>query len=156
MTRTLDNIITKLTGAKIVSPATLVGCTDEEIASIEASAGVKLPATYRAFLAKMGRSAGTFLQGTDFLFPDLLTLKAQAQRLLRESKAPVGLDAADFVFAVHQGYTFVFFKCGTDDDPPVFVFEEGDTSFRPGAESFSAWLAQSAADEVDAEHDLAE
>jgi hypothetical protein len=66
----------------------------------------------------------------------------------------LALDPADFVFAVHQGYTFLFFRCGGSDDPPVFLYEEGETRFRQVADSFSAWLVGCAQDEIDADAEL--
>jgi hypothetical protein len=97
----------------------------------------------------MGRSAGEFLVGTDFLFPDVLTLRGQAEGLLRECAAPLVLDPADFVFAMHQGYQFLFFRCDGSDDPPVFHYQDGD-SFTRVADRFSAWLAYCVVDESEA------
>lgn len=94
----------------------------------------------------LGKEAGDFLRGTDFLWHDIPTLRAQAERAL----APGGpeLDERDYVFAVHQGYSFAFFRCDGTADPSVSVYEEGESGFRIAAESFTAWLAGAVDDEV--------
>ena len=62
----------------------VAGCTAMELREIEAHAGGPLPAAYRAFLERMGRSAGRFMRGSDFLYPTLITLRDQAEALLRD------------------------------------------------------------------------
>lgn len=150
----VHEVVRELTAAGLVTPETLQGCSEQEIAALERDLGVQLPAIYREFLAVMGRRAGTFFEGTDFLYRDLPTLREQAEHLLRRCNAGLALDHSDFVFAVHQGYTFLFFRCGGSDDPPVRLYEEDETSFREVAKSFSSWLVGAARDEIDADADL--
>lgn len=154
MPESVDSAIAKLTAEGLVAAGKLRGCTEEDIARIETSFGFKLPSTYRELLAVMGRSAGEFLVGTDWLFPAVLTLRDQAERLLRECKAQVALDQADFVFAVHQGYQFLFFRMGKTDDPEVFLYEECEESFKRVANSFSEWFAGCVEDEIAAAKEL--
>ena len=113
-----------LTAAGLASARSLRGCTEAEIGQLEAHYGISLPAAYRRFLQRMGRSAGECLGGTDWLFPDLLELREGAESLLEECEATQSLDRNDFVFAMHQGYQFLFFKCGTGPDPEVFYYLE--------------------------------
>ena len=152
----VEDAAQQLIAAGLASPGQLKGCSEADIAGLEAKFGVKLPATYRAFLAKMGRSAGKFLVGTDFLFQDLPTLRQQAERLLEQAGASVALGPADFVFTVHQGYQFLFFKTGAEPDPKVFLFVEGEDEFQQVADSFSSWLTGCVADEIAAARETGE
>src|SRR5215467_11291282 len=107
----LDDALARLAAAGLFPGGRPSGCTPDEIARIEAKHGLALPLSYRRFLAAMGRSAGRFLVGTDFTYPRVLELKAGAEQLLVECDAKVALDSADFVFTLHQGYQFLFFRC---------------------------------------------
>jgi hypothetical protein len=146
----VDEAVEQLTAAGLASQGQLKGCSEADIAGLEAKLGVKLPPIYRRFLAVMGRSAGKFLVGTDFLFHDLPTLHQRAERVLEEAGASVVLGPADFVFTIHQGYQFLFFKTGDGPDPEVFLFVEGEDEFQQVADSFSSWLTGCVADEIEA------
>jgi SMI1 / KNR4 family (SUKH-1) len=130
----------------------LSGCSDEEIEGIERQFSISLPAVYRRFLKRMGRSTGKFLQGSDFLFPELLLLREQAERLLRGMKGQFTLSNHDFVFLVHQGYEFLFFDALASDDPPVWFYLEQETRPKRLFDRFSLWLLAAVADEVRAFH----
>ena len=142
--------IARLTDAGLVQADQLKGCAQADIETIQAKYDLKLPATYRDFLTFMGRSAGKFLMGTDYLFPDVLTLREQADRLLRECEVKATLGKEDFVFAAHQGYQFLFFNSRSSPDPEIFLYEEGEADFRSVADSFSKWFADCVQDEIEA------
>lgn len=148
----IENAVEKammlLVDENLVSAQTFVGCTTEEIASLERLHRVRLPKVYREFLLKMGKSAGSFLQGTDFLFKDLRRLREQAEILLSDTASPLKLNESDFVFAVHQGYQFLFFPIGGSEDPAVFHYEEGDESAARVFDHFSDWLLTAVQDEI--------
>jgi SMI1-KNR4 cell-wall len=145
---TIDRAAARLVDAGLADEAALRGCRDDEIDQLEGSLGIKLPSTYRQFLARMGRSAGAFLSGTDFLFADLPELRRQAERLLEEANVSFCLAEADFVFAVHQGYQFLYFTTGQLDDPAVWHFAEGVSEPRCAFEHFSQWLSACTSDEI--------
>ncbi|HUY93451.1 MAG TPA: SMI1/KNR4 family protein [Pirellulales bacterium] len=132
------------------------GCTKEEIAEIESTLRVRLPNAYREFLRLCGKQAGEFLLGTDWTFPTILALKESAAALLRECDVPRELSPSAFVFAMHQGYQFLFFDCQSGQDPAVFRFIEGDQSARQVFDSFSNWFRQCAEDEIAAQAELNE
>lgn len=142
------NTIAELAAAGLVDSSTMRGCSEGEISALETRLGVRLPRSYRSFLAAMGREAGTFLVGTDILISVLPSLRTQAERLLTECGGSLALEPADHVFAVHQGYEFLFFSCDGSADPPVFRYEEGDVTFGRVAESFSSWFSSCAHDEI--------
>jgi SMI1/KNR4 family protein SUKH-1 len=125
----------------------LVGCTALEVQDVEIRVGGPLPAIYRAFLERMGRSVGDFMRGSDFLYPTLLTLRDQAEALLR-GDSKWRLHETAFVFMSHQGYQFLFFDRLAGDDPPVQYYLDGDAGPREVFSSFSKWLTQCVADEV--------
>lgn len=148
MVAPVDSAIVKLVDAGLVHPELLLGCSEQELVEIERACGMKLPLAYRGFLARMGKAAGQFLVGTDWKYPEVLGLRGQAEGLLLECGAPVSLGAGDLVFAVHQGYQFLFMRSEVGSDPPVFLYDEGESEFREVADSFSGWLLGCVADEI--------
>lgn len=154
MSVTVDKVIEQLVAGGVVDPSKLRGCTEGEITALEKRFAVRLPRAYREFLARMGSCAASFMRGTDIECADLPQLRKYADDLLRRCAPSLVLDPADFVFAMNQGYTFLFFRCGISDDPPVFLYVEDRTSFERVAESFSSWLESAAQDEIEAEADL--
>ena len=146
----VERAVTRLVEAGLAAPAMIRGCADEEIGRLEKQLGLALPASYRQFLRRMGRSAGTFLRGTDFLFAGLGGLRLQAEQSLHETKASFRLKDTDFVFAVHHGYEFLFLPTQESDDPAVWHYAEGDSAPVKVFNHFSEWLDACVADEIDA------
>jgi SMI1-KNR4 cell-wall len=146
----VERAVTRLIEAGLAEPAVIRGCREEEIGRLEKDLGVALPAFYRQFLMRMGRSAGAFLSGTDFLFVDLGGLRLQAEQLLHETKAGFRLKNTDFVFAVHQGYEFLFFDSKESGDPAVWRYEESDPAPQKVFSHFSEWLDACVSDEIGA------
>jgi hypothetical protein len=148
MTEAIDNAIDKLVTSGLATSDEMVGCTEAELVSLERAYELRLPIAYRQFLGRLGNVAGQFLVGTDFLFSQLRELKQHAEALLRESGAAFQLTETDFVFAMHQGYQFLFFRAEESPDPQVFHYEENDTEARCVAPSFTVWLDGCVADEI--------
>lgn len=98
-----------------------------------------------------GRGAGEFLIGTNWMYPDLKGLQKQARELLVDCKCTVPLTETAFVFAMYQGYQFLFFDCADGDDPPVFRFVDSTPSFEEVFPTFSEWLSQCVDDEIAAQ-----
>jgi hypothetical protein len=146
----LESAVTRLVEAGLAEPATIRGSREEELGRFEKDLGVALPVVYRLFLTRMGRSAGAFLLGTDFLLADLGSLRLQAEQLLDEGKVGFRLKETDFVFAVHQGYQFLFFDTKESDDPAVWLYDEGDVASRKVFSHYSEWLEACVSDEIDA------
>jgi SMI1/KNR4 family protein SUKH-1 len=119
------------------------GCSPDEVRQIEEHCGVRLPSIYRDFLLQMGHGAGMFFQGSDVFLPALLDLREAASELLEESGAAVSLPADAFVFLMHQGYEFLYFRVSEGDDPPVYFYLEGESAPEKKWPSFSAFLASS-------------
>ena len=64
------------------------------------------------------------------------------------------LPATAFVFVMHQGYTMLYFDCTDGDDPPVYLFTDGEPAPRKVFDKFSAWLLQCLEDEIEAYESL--
>lgn len=152
---TVKTAKSKLLEGGLAAQDSFKGCTEEEIESLERRFALRLPQCYRDFLAVMGRAAGDFLVGTDYSFPKMLEFRKDAEGLLRTSQADFKLPPTAFVFMFHQGYTFLFFDCHDDpDDPPVFMFTEGEKEPRKVSDSFSAWLLTAIEDDIAAHREL--
>jgi len=145
----VEAAINELTQAGMVTPGDLKGCTLEEIGQIKTRFRLQLPAIYKEFLTRMGKGAGRFLNGSDYLFPALLRLREDAESILKESEMQFKLDAKDFVFVGHQGYEFLYFNSRQAPDPPVFLLTEGDEPQQVFAH-FSEWLLSCVSDEIEA------
>ena len=116
---------------------------ESDLSAIERDFGWKLPAAYRRFLLVPPDDAkGSAVRDLDFAVSRLGANREYADYLLRASKADYELSRSDVVFLFHQDYQFLFFRCGQNDDPPVYRFVEGEPSPREIATSFSDWLAR--------------
>ncbi len=122
----LDKVIARLEELHIVRPETIIPCTEEEVRSLEHQIGRSLPGAYREFLLWMGHSTGGLLRGSDYRYQDLISLQKWAVELMEEDGFPDPLPGDAFVFLMHQGYEFDFFRIGEGDDPPVYYFLEGE------------------------------
>jgi hypothetical protein len=91
----------------------------------------------------MGHRAGRFFQGTDIFYGDgLFDLRQDAEELLEEDEGDevIRLPEDAFVFAMHQGYEFTYFRLSEGDDPPVYQFMEGKGPPVKSWPSFSDYL----------------
>lgn len=145
----VDRAITRLTDAGLVNPGAVEGCNPEEIAQVEAKFHLQLPAIYKEFLSRMGKTAGRFLVGSDCLFPAPLRLRDDAEAFLQDSGSGFKLGENDFVFMGHHGYEFLFFSAADSPDLPVFLLVEGEGPKRVFPR-FSDWLLSCVSDEIEA------
>ncbi|MFB2837368.1 SMI1/KNR4 family protein [Floridanema evergladense] len=138
----LDRVKKQLIELKLASPDELLGCTQDEVVELEEKLGILLPKAYQEFLLLMGHGAGRFLRGSDCFFKDLLVLKRWAIELLEENNFPESLPEDAFVFLMHQGYQFSFFRVSQGDDPPTYSYCEGtdETAFIKSHDKYSDFL----------------
>jgi len=129
-------------------PKELHGCSREEIAALESRFEIKLPVAYRAFLRSMGHDTDWLFVGTDCSYRHLSTLRRGAERLLARFGDPFMLHAEDFVFLMHQGYQFMYFRADENPDPPVFYYLEGYSKPERKFGSFSQFLESCIADKL--------
>ena len=137
---TVVTLLKSMEGTALAGHNILEGCSESELKEIEAIAEAKLPEEYRTFMAVLGRFAGDFLSGSDYLYPDVLKVKKYAEELLEESEVKVTIPKTAFPFFMHQGYLFMYFDCASGDNPPVWRFMEGYDEPLKIADSFSEWL----------------
>ena len=117
----------------------LIGCRQEDIQRVEEKIGASLPLAYQEFLVWMGRVSQLF-QGSDYSCLDILNLQPVATDLLEENHEREVLPTDAFVFLMHQGYQFNFFRLSEGDDPPVYWYIEGQGYFKKTFDHFSEFL----------------
>lgn len=139
----LDKVKEQLEELKLVSPNEFSPSNQDEVIWLEQQLGISLPKAYQEFLLWLGHGAGQFLRGSDCFFKHLLDLQEWAVELLQENNFPEPLPEDAFVFLMHQGYQFSFFRLSEGDDPPTYSYCEGtnQTSFIRSHERFSDFLA---------------
>jgi len=103
----------------------LIPCTEQEVKALEERLNLTLPKAYQEFLLWAGHGAGHFLRGSDCFYKDTLKIQNWAEELLNENHFPKQLPKDAFVFFMHQGYQFNFFRMRDGDDPPVYFYIEG-------------------------------
>ncbi|WP_234300941.1 SMI1/KNR4 family protein [Sphaerospermopsis aphanizomenoides] len=121
----------------------LVPCSELEIIQLEKTQGINLPRTYKDFLKIMGHGADKFLRGSDCFYEHLPQLQVWAKQLLLENDFPQSLPDDAFVFFMHQGYQFSFFRLSEGDNPPIYSYCEGqeESYFIKTHDQFSDFLA---------------
>ena len=138
----LDQVKNQLIELKLVKQDELLGCTRDDVIAIEQKLGISLPRAYQEFLLSMGDSAGQFLRGSDCFFKHLPQLQEWGVELLHENNFAESLPEDAFIFFMHQGYQFSFFRVSEGADPPTYSYCEGtnQTSFIKSHDSFSEFL----------------
>ena len=82
-----------------------------------------LPEIYVDFCKRCKRSMPANLVGTDLAGVDDGLYDA-AVELLEENNVDNFLTDEDFVFLMHQGYVFAYFRADGQPDPDVYIFSE--------------------------------
>ena len=97
-----------------------------KLSRIEDKYHVLLPMLYRDFYDLCSISIPVTLVGTDLLNNYSYSyFKEGAARLLEDDGVDNVLESNDFVFMMHQGYIFWYFKANGDSDPIVYSYYEG-------------------------------
>ncbi|MFJ4658093.1 SMI1/KNR4 family protein [Nocardia sp. NPDC088792] len=104
----------------LASESGFIGCTDDEVSSVQAVSPIPLPSDYVAFLQVMGRRADRLFQGRGVFFPEPLDTFVDVRALIEEDGEAISMDNR-FFFGHHQGYKFFFFEKGT---PAVYCYTE--------------------------------
>jgi ankyrin repeat protein len=98
-------------------------CVSEDIDSLEARLQVKLPRSYRRFLAELGHGLD------DFMISDHWRFRIdEVSDIYRNDEHRECCDLPDnyFVFAERNGCWWAFFVLDGNEDPPVFGFDDGE------------------------------
>ena len=94
---------------------------------IEKERNIILPDVYKEFYNSCARSLPNNLTGTD-LINDSPDLNKWALELLAENNIDSFLENDDFVFMMHQGYIFWYFKANGEPDPIVYGYKENSAA----------------------------
>jgi len=140
----LDKLKSRFAQLNIASPNGVKPCTEEEVHILEQALRIDLPYAYREFLLWMGHGAGDFWRGSQCWYKHLPRLRQAAIELLTENQSPLYLPEDGFVFFMHQGYQFDFFKLAEGQDPPVYFYGEwtDQLSFTLTHPAFSEFLSE--------------
>ena len=128
----MNRMLDKLLSLGLVDLSRVKGCSLQELEQIKIQQGIQqLPELYEDFLRVMGRGDGGLYSGSSCVYPELLSLKKDAEMLLAANDHPFKLPYDACVFWMHQGYQFVYFLTAEpNDDPPVYYYTE-DTEIMP-------------------------
>jgi hypothetical protein len=96
-----------------------------ELSRIEEQNRISLPEIYKDFYRICSFSVPANLVGTDLWNNNRFDLNVGAVELLQEDGVENFLDEKDFVFMMHQGYMFWYFKADGSPDPIVYGYYEG-------------------------------
>lgn len=153
----LDEFKKKFEQLRHKFPRNLVACTKKQVLSLEKQVYLSLPEAYKEFLLWGGIEAGGFLEGSDYFYDNTLyKLRESAENLLKEEDFPFSLPKDAFVFNMHQGYIFWFFKTSEGNDPSVYGYTQGDppvlyspVPFKKNSPNFSEFLIQTLEEEAE-------
>jgi hypothetical protein len=122
----MRTIIQMLIDGRVATEGDIRGCSDEEIERLETHYNVRLPQSYRDFLHAMGHRAGEFFGDNieDIYYDRVFGLRERAEEVLEDNDEPFRLPEDAFVFAMHEGYIFLYFRISKGDDPPVYIYKE--------------------------------
>ena len=110
-----------------------------KVEKLERKKGLVFPEIYKEFFRNCQSETPTHLVGTD-LADKYPNLNEWAIELLEEDGANFALEPDDFVFLMHQGYVFCYFKADGNADPQVYRYTEGKLE-RESAGKLSDFLA---------------
>ena len=143
----LDEFVNALEASGLAKATDLVGCSEDELLHIESTFEINLPKTYRAFMLKMGRAAGSFHEKSEFLYPAPMGLHDYATEFLARKNLSQSMKVHDFVFFVGRGKLFLYFDTSlSQDDPPTFCYREDDREPFRNFPSFTTFLRLSITD----------
>ena len=103
----------------------MVAERNNELDKLEEELDLIFPSVYKAFYSKCQKAAPKELVGVD-LYNDKPELKEWAVALLEEDKVENFLTEKDFVFMMHQGYIFWYFRADGNENPIVYGYHESE------------------------------
>jgi hypothetical protein len=121
----IERILAEMKALGVLDTHKLLPCTEEEVYALEQKTHHSLPRAYKEFLLTMGKGAGDLLVGSDFSYEQIEDLQEAAVEMLSEDGFAQKLPEDAFVFFMHQGYHFNFFRTSAGENPPVYRYLEG-------------------------------
>lgn len=136
--------------SNVASPSQLVGCSDQEIATLEARYSLRLPETYALYLRVMGLESGRLFTWDHIaaFYRHVLAMTAEQRELWAQHRAEEGggpppefeLPADALIIAGRLGNQFEFIRCCEQDDSPVWYFDTWEWQMRESHPSVLTWL----------------
>jgi hypothetical protein len=128
--RYLQPVAEVLAPVLATAPTTLVPCTPEEIAVLEALVAPNhLPAAYVEFLRYGGKQLANVFRGVDFSYGQARRMRENGNReilrMLRICDKDAELPETVFIINEHLAANFTYFDLGEGDDPPIYLWEDG-------------------------------
>lgn len=129
-------LLRRLDSSGVASQADLVGCSDQEIARVEAKYRVTLPTSYRLFLRTMGHKSGRL-----FTHDHVRASYADVIGMTEERGASGALPESDVLVILSRlREQWLFIRCSGGNDAPVMYYGEGDVKPRESHASVLDWL----------------
>ncbi len=149
----VEQFVTRMIATKVASPDEIRGCSPEELAVFERDYDLRLPESYRAFLARAGHSAGKLFawDHVDAYYPAVMSMLDDSRRALDEPSEvddedeesvlrTVSLPDKALVILGRLDEQFHFIVCEGGDDTPVFYFSEEGEPPKRSYDSVLDWL----------------
>jgi SMI1 / KNR4 family (SUKH-1) len=147
-----DQVVTRMAASNVAQARDLRGCTESEIAALEQRYAVRLPKSYRWFLATMGHASGRLFTsdhiaaGYPYVFNITADLRARLTGQMPDdpfdTPRPAGfqLPPDAFFIASRLAAQWQFIRCNDGEESPVWSVRDGDWTIRQTHPSVTAWL----------------
>jgi hypothetical protein len=145
----LESVIQTFRAGGLVDPRETFGCTEEEIAYLEAihPFQTKLPEAFREFLQYGGKNIGDLRVAAGFYYDFIINSTRNLNNtFLREGYRWRTIDEKfpedGLIFMNNQGYEFLFIRLNEGANPPVYHALEGNTKFQISSDQFSQYMLE--------------
>jgi hypothetical protein len=145
-----DRLLQRMERSDIATISDLVGCSEEEVAALEARYGLQLPQTYFLYLRVMGHRSGRLFTCDHMavFYPYVLKMTAEQRRMWAECQAEDGggppgsfeLPPDALLIAGRLGDQFEFIRCAGQEDSPVWYFNCWEWQVKESHPSLFTWL----------------
>lgn len=145
-----QRLLRRMEKSAVALPSQLVGCSEQEVAALEARYQLRLPQTYTTYLQVMGHKSGRLFTHDHMavFYRYVLEMTADERQLWAKSNAVDGsgpppgfeLPPDGLLIAGRLGDQFEFIRCHGQDDSQVWYFNTWDWQMRESNSSVLAWL----------------
>lgn len=145
-----QRLLQRIERSRVASLSDLVGCSEQEVAALEARYGLRLPQTYELYLRVMGHKSGRLFthDHMDVFYSNALEMTAEHRQMWAEWQAERGDDPPPsftlptdaLIIGSRLREQFEFIRCSGQEDSPVWYFNEWDWRTQLEYPSVLAWL----------------
>lgn len=143
-------LLQRMEESDVATLSQLVGCSEQEVAALEARYGLRLPESYTLYLRMMGHKSGRLFTCDHMavFYRDVLEMTAEERLMWAECQSEDGsgpppefhLPADALLIASRLGDQFQFLRCNGQDDSPVWYFNIWEWQMQESHPSVIAWL----------------